>query len=92
MLIKCLDNDKYLFYCPGCNCYHWFTVPKWTWNGNFEKPTVSPSIITSPHDPRIKCHLQIICGELKYFTDSRHYLSGISISMVDLEEMEEKLK
>ncbi len=92
MLLRCIDNDKFLFYCPGCNCYHWFTVPKWTWNGKYDNPSVSPSIITSPQDPYNKCHLQIINGELKYFTDSKHYLAGISVSMTDLEEMEGKLK
>jgi len=51
----------YSFHCPGCNCGHQFIVaqpknadgseyldkkyPIWTFNGNLEKPTFSPSLL-----------------------------------------------
>lgn len=39
-----------LFYCPGCKRYHGIYTDKdrpvhWDFNGNFEKPTFSPSIL-----------------------------------------------
>ncbi|MCK9544275.1 MAG: DUF6527 family protein [Novosphingobium sp.] len=91
VVIKKEGHDKYLFYCPGCRCFHWFTTPRWLWNNNIESPTVTPSIVLNAQDLKQRCHLQIINGRLRYLSDSYHYLAGITISMVDLEEIEEKL-
>ena len=38
------------YFCPGCNHAHSIKVgegagPRWTWNGNAEKPTFSPSVL-----------------------------------------------
>lgn len=40
------DNDQgqHVFFCPGCKCGH-FVNDKWTFNGNYEKPTFSQSIL-----------------------------------------------
>lgn len=43
------DGTLYMFWCPGCEELHTVTVggddrPKWTFNGNLEKPTFQPSI------------------------------------------------
>lgn len=50
-IIRCID-DKFFpgkkafsFFCPGCKCGHYFTIPPWTWNENFEKPTIRASIL-----------------------------------------------
>ncbi len=32
------------FWCPGCECMHVLT-PGWTFNGNYDKPTFSPSVL-----------------------------------------------
>jgi hypothetical protein len=37
-------DGRYLFYCDGCKCHH-FVSDRWTFNGNFESPTFSPSIL-----------------------------------------------
>lgn len=45
-------HPDYLFWCPGCKCGHgvWVTGKNgvtgatWAFNGNFEKPTFSPSL------------------------------------------------
>lgn len=44
---KANGEVRYFFYCDGCNCTHSvITNPKrWTFNGNEEKPTFSPSIL-----------------------------------------------
>lgn len=39
---------RFMFFCPGCECGHWFQTqgsPAWTFNGDMERPTVSPSIL-----------------------------------------------
>jgi len=87
-----LADGKYIFYCPGCKCHHWFTSPRWIFNGDYNKPSVTPNIITNPQDARQRCDLQIIEGRLRYLTDSFHYLSGISVDMTDLTELEQKWK
>jgi hypothetical protein len=45
---KCLpvENSQffYMIFCPACNCGHGLTK-SWTFNGDFEKPTFSPSLL-----------------------------------------------
>lgn len=37
------------FWCPGCECAHGVRVfgekPVWSWNGDIERPTITPSIL-----------------------------------------------
>lgn len=40
----CQFGDRFAFQCPGCECLHQFGA-NWTWNGSFDRPTVSPSIL-----------------------------------------------
>ena len=37
----------YVFDCPGCKCAHSFDAKKWSFNGNFGKPTFSPSLLVT---------------------------------------------
>lgn len=44
------DGNRLLFWCPGCEEYHVVNVgegsrPRWTFNGDFDKPTLAPSIL-----------------------------------------------
>lgn len=46
------EDGGIMWFCPGCRCGHrvWVREPspsgsRWTWNGDMEKPTVSPSIL-----------------------------------------------
>ena len=39
------ETIGYMFYCPGCEEWHQFRLDRWTFNGNIECPTVSPSIL-----------------------------------------------
>ena len=48
-------HADYMFWCPGCQCGHgvWVTPGKnvlpgavWGFNGNMDKPTFTPSILT----------------------------------------------
>ncbi len=56
MKLKKEDNGHVSFFCPGCNHRHYLTVdssqgrPCWKFNGDFEKPTFTPSYLeTSGH-------------------------------------------
>lgn len=46
------EDGGVMFFCPGCKCGHRVWVrdpapkqPRWTFNGDFDKPTFSPSIL-----------------------------------------------
>lgn len=43
------DEHKHAFFCPGCGFAHWFKTDGggWTWNGDRERPTISPSILAT---------------------------------------------
>lgn len=48
--LRILEGDMVSFWCKGCNQYHGIPVNKekslsWDFNGNYDKPTFSPSIL-----------------------------------------------
>ncbi|ANZ48669.1 putative ammonia monooxygenase [Erwinia phage vB_EamM_ChrisDB] len=50
MRVKGTSDGKLSFLCPGCEVRHTVNVktpngPQWQWNGNSDKPTLSPSVL-----------------------------------------------
>jgi hypothetical protein len=50
-ILRSLEGGNYSFWCPGCKCSHPVAVStpfrngaKWTFNGNPDLPTFSPSL------------------------------------------------
>lgn len=39
-----VHDGRLLFYCKGCECNHGVT-DSWKFNGDYEKPTFSPSVL-----------------------------------------------
>lgn len=39
------DGQRVLFRCPGCDDNHQVGVGTWTWNGDLERPTFTPSVL-----------------------------------------------
>lgn len=82
VLYKQLDNEtdeRYLFWCPGCNCAHWFSVRGqliWQWNGDMIKPTVNPSIRVIGIDT---CHSFIKDGNIQFLGDCTHKLKNQTV-------------
>ena len=73
----------YTFYCPGCECSHFFTS-NWKFNGNFEKPTVTPSILVNQgrvNPTAHVCHMFITDGEIQFLSDCTHHLAGQKVPM-----------
>ena len=79
------NGDKiYIFNCPGCDHQHYFNKD-WSFDGNFEKPTFSPSLLNYfPNDDSYRCHLFIKDGKIEYLNDCSHKLSGKTIDMEDI--------
>lgn len=78
-------------WCPGCEEIHGVEVdpansPVWTWNGDFTKPTYSPSVLHFTTDPdgsnrRTLCHYFIKDGNIEFCGDCPHALAGTIVPL-----------
>ena len=99
-----VGTGVHLFFCPGCECGHWFstdgdfpgrpldapkTAPVWTWNGDRNKPTVRASVRVR-HGEGIVCHSMVTDGKINFMNDSNHKLSGQTVSLPDWDDEEQK--
>ena len=72
------------FYCPACECNHEVRLygehddQGWWWNGDFERPTITPSL----NFYRIGCHISITNGKIQY--DAGPW-AGKTVDMEDVE-------
>lgn len=80
------DTEKrhsgYLVFCPGCQYGHFFDL-RWQFNGDFEKPTFSPSMLVNQHDPALRCHSFVRDGRWEFLSDCFHTLAGQTVDMVE---------
>lgn len=82
-VVKVVDGFV-IYFCPGCNVEHRVQIEngdkaaRWTWNGDKERPTISPSIfkVTEP-----RCHHYVQEGRIQYLSDTEHALSGSTVPM-----------
>lgn len=98
-------RNGYTIRCPVCQ---WHSFPKqgkpgasWTFNGNFEKPTFTPSMnesTNSPehpyYNPRVpsgRCHFILTDGVMNFCSDCTHELAGQSRPLEPWPEVEVKL-
>lgn len=89
-----------LFCCPGCAesdgnvGLHMLPVntsetsPAWTFDGDLDAPTVSPSILTrtGPADAQSVCHSFLRAGVFEFLGDCTHSMAGQQIPMPELPE------
>lgn len=80
--LRIINNDTLLFYCKACKEYHAVNTKGWRFNGNYDKPTLSPSILVTWGDNR-RCHSFIRDGKIQYLSDCTHELAG---QILDLED------
>lgn len=83
----------WMHWCPGCKDIHAIAVEKpfdngakWTFNGNMDQPTFSPSIAVGKP---VYCHYFIQDGMIRYCSDSTHALSGqhVPLPSIPAEEL-----
>jgi hypothetical protein len=82
------DSMLWSFWCQGCERSHWIGKG-WTWDGNREAPTVSPSVLVrypgpdagTGDAPPAVCHLFIRAGRLEFLSDCTHKLAGQTVQM-----------
>ena len=48
-ILRRVEGDRLHWHCPGCNDPHGIKVGPggWTWNGNAELPTFTPSVLVT---------------------------------------------
>jgi Family of unknown function (DUF6527) len=66
----------------GTNC--------WTWNGDVDKPTLRPSILTTGYtrnggDKPVHCHTWVNDGQAQFLDDCTHELRGHTVDMLEVQ-------
>lgn len=76
-------------WCPGCQLVHTPVtsgdggpVGVWNWNGDLERPTLSPSILARTGG--LRCHSFVRNGQWQYLGDCTHDLAGQTIDLPPL--------
>ena len=88
------EGERLLFACPGCvESHHAIPVDGsrgWQWNGDTERPTLTPSVLTTSTrgEAREKhiCHLFVTNGFIQFLSDCTHALAGQTVEMEELED------
>lgn len=95
ILSKIKNSTTVLFYCPGCEEAHQIDTARWGFNGDYDKPTFTPSYLTwvDPNpkaDPEyeggkyfngFRCHSFITDGNVQYLDDCTHKLAGQTVEL-----------
>lgn len=73
-----------MIFCPGCNCGHIFDS-RWTFNGNLERPTFSPSMLVRYPMKNVEriCHSFVRDGQIQFLDDCDHKLKGQTVDLPD---------
>lgn len=77
-------NGQILWHCPGCGEIH-AVDNRWTFNNDFEKPTLSPSVLVTKSWKKepTACHCFIKSGKIQFLNDCAHELAGKTVEMTD---------
>ena len=90
-ILRQMGNRLY-FHCPGCNGTHCVQLkpgqPAWDWNGSWDKPTFSPSVLYEPNLPEYRCHFFVRDGQIQFLEDCHHKLKGKTVPMEDFDNAE----
>lgn len=94
------QGPSLLMYMPGYNDYVMISVncpktnPGWYWNGDKEKPTFSPSILTRTYrgDEEKRNHVFVRNGVIEFLPDCSHELAGKKVELPRLCDWPEDMK
>lgn len=85
------------FVCPGCGETH--VIPTgtsrnaWSFNGDMDAPTLSPSILAYPHPAlneageryeTARCHSFVTDGRIQFLGDCTHALAGQTVALPEV--------
>ena len=61
----------------------------WTFNGDMERPTFSPSMLLHANNVFVREHFFVRDGKIRYLSDCDHAMAGMTVDMVDVDDDEE---
>lgn len=76
-------KEQYHIFCPGCKYIHAMSPEIHTFNGDFDKPTFSPSLLCN-WDPEKVCHSFIREGFIQFLMDCSHSLKGQTVELPEM--------
>lgn len=84
----------YYFHCPGCgNAHPVHTITPnaggsvWGFNGDIDKPTISPSLLCNKDWPDSRCHSFIKDGKIQFLSDCWHSLKNQTVEIPEWESL-----
>jgi len=86
-------EQRIMFWCQGCKNIHCVrtkpptahpTWEVWGYDGNAEKPTFSPSVLTNGSEPERRCHIFVKAGMIEYLGDCFHDLKNTTVPLMPL--------
>lgn len=85
--LRRVAGGEIAYWCPGCGYAHSIGVDqalsngaRWTWDGNAERPTFSPSVNVGP-GTRSQCHHFVRGGRIEFQSDCWHPLAGQTVDL-----------
>lgn len=85
-LLRYYDGTEHCWYfCPGCQHAHAFSPSVHKWNGDRERPTVTPSLLHSNPQNVGRCHSFITDGMIAFCGDCDHDLKNQTVPLGDID-------
>lgn len=83
-------NQQVWIFCPGCKNYHAFTTKHptfspWTFNGDLDKPTFSPSMLCNKDHVESRCHSFVKDGKIQFLNDCFHELKNQIVELPEID-------
>lgn len=91
--LRGISGAHLVFRCPACDTWHTVRVQEphnWSWNGDLERPTLSPSVFVNapgnqhrnPAAP--SCHSFVTDGRIQFLGDCTHSLAGQTVDLPEV--------
>jgi len=84
--VRIAEGGRVSFWCPGCDGSHVISVAAggWTWNGDVECPTFSPSVLVTGFvhgEGERRCHSYVRDGQIEFLADCTHQLAAQTVPL-----------
>ncbi len=87
------ETIGYMIECPACGCGHLFYTNhpdkkhdhNWTFDGNLDSPTFSPSMLVYPSHNQKRCHSFVRNGKIQFLNDCGHQMAGQTVELPDMD-------
>jgi Family of unknown function (DUF6527) len=90
-ILRNVDGGDVAFFCPGCERWHVINAARWHFDGNYDRPTFSPSIVITTNaiaddDGAVllaasKCHSFVKDGHIQFLGDCTHAMAGKTVPL-----------